>query len=309
MKSREYRYHTLDVFTATPFCGNPLAVFPDASGLNHRQMQRIAAELHLSETIFLLPAADPAHTRRARIFTPAAELPFAGHPTIGAAYLLAATGGAPREDDEITIILEEGVGPVPVRVTLRHGAPVRAQLTAAQRPEFRDVMITGAALADLLALPERDTDALGLTPQAVSCGVPFFIAPVATRAALERARLHHDAWERMLSPAWARSVFVFAAEDVQQRREIRARMFAPELGVTEDPATGSAAAAFAAYLAARDDTPHGTLSWTIRQGVEMGRPSTLWAEADKRDGGIAAVRVAGEAVTIATATLHVLPED
>lgn len=303
MPPSRYRYHTLDVFTDTAYAGNPLAVFPDADGLSGSQMQRIAGELHLSETVFLLPPADPTHTRRARIFTPGAELPFAGHPTIGTAFLLASLGVVRPGDTDIThgrVVLEEGVGPVPVTVRFEHGVPRSAQLTAAQRPEFRDEVPSGRALADLLAVREQDVDAGGLTPQAVSCGVPFLIVPLATRDAVRRARLRHDAWERLLAPAWAQSVFLFAAQDVQAgpHHPIRARMFAPELGVVEDPATGSAAVAFAAYLASRSDTSDGTLRWTIEQGVEMGRPSTLHVEAEKRDGGIGAVRVAGAAVRI-----------
>jgi len=307
VRSSRYRYHTLDVFTSTPYCGNPLAVFPDATGLGGAQMHRIAAELNLSETVFLLPPDEPGHTRRARIFTPGGELPFAGHPTIGTAFLLASTGAVPHASGVGRVVLEEGVGAVEVIVHFDGDVPVRAQLTAAQAPEFRDDVPGGAALADLLAVRDRDTDALGLLPQAVSCGVPFLIAPLATRDAVSRARLRHDAWERLLSPAWARSVFLFAAEDVQERRPIRARMFAPDMGITEDPATGSAAVAFAAYLAARDSTPDGTLHWTIEQGVEMGRPSTLMVEVEKRDGGIAAVRVAGEAVLIGEGEIVALP--
>lgn len=309
MPASDYRYHTLDVFTDTPYSGNPLAVFPDGTGLSGGGMQRIAAELNLSETVFLFPPDDAANAARARIFTPGSELPFAGHPTIGTAVLLVWLGLVPVAvaDGDVRLVLEEGVGAVQVTVRVQSGTPVAAQLTAAGRAEFRDDVPRGAALASLLAVREEDVDAAGLTPQAVSLGVPYVIAPLATRDAVSRARLRHDMWDRLLAPAWARNVYLFAAEDVRSGSAIRARMFAPELAVPEDPATGSAAVALATYLAARDHTTDGTLRWTIEQGVEMGRPSTLHIEAEKTGGTTGAVRVAGRAVRVGEGRLIVTP--
>ncbi len=154
--TKALRFFTADVFTSTPFGGNQLAVFPTADGLDERKMQQIAQEFNLSETVFVFPPADPAHTRRLRIFTPAAELPFAGHPTIGAAHVLAAIGDLPLTGDLTRIVFEEGVGPVPVSIRAEHGRPVSAELTAAVAPSFGPAAPPLEELAAMLSLDEAD---------------------------------------------------------------------------------------------------------------------------------------------------------
>ncbi|HYM79859.1 MAG TPA: PhzF family phenazine biosynthesis protein [Candidatus Limnocylindria bacterium] len=291
-----YRYHTLDVFTDRIFSGNPLAVFPHALGISGEHMQQIAGELNLSETVFVLPPEDREHTRRLRIFTPGAELPFAGHPTIGTAHLLVRLGEVPMHGGVARIVFGEGVGPV--EVVVREGPPAFAQLTAAKLPERGPDPPPTAALARALSLVPADLLGGDRSPESYSCGVPFLFVPVRDRATLARARIDTAAWLAALGSYPAQEVFVFAADPERPGSDLRARMFAPALGIPEDPATGSAAAALAGYLGARSKERDGTLRQVIEQGFEMGRPSLILLEADVRDGAVVAVRVGGEAVLV-----------
>jgi trans-2,3-dihydro-3-hydroxyanthranilate isomerase len=298
-------YHVLDVFTDQPFGGNPLAVVTDAEGLPTEVMQAVAGEFNLSETVFLLPPVSAVGTRRLRIFTPRRELSFAGHPTVGAAFLLAATGAVALRGDETRIVLEEGVGPVPVTIRSRQGRPLDAELTAARRPQLGPPPPGRAELAALLSLDPADLDAEP-SPAFVSCGTPHLLVPLASVDAVRRARLDLAVWERLLGSAWATAVYIVApaGQAPDGRPRLRARMFAPDMGIPEDPATGAAAAALAGYLALRDPAVDGTLRWELAQGIEMGRPSRLLAAADKADGAVVAVRVRGTAVLVADGVLH-----
>lgn len=293
-----FRFHTTDVFTNTTFGGNPLAVFPDATGIPEDALQRIAREFNLSETTFVYPPADAAHTRRVRIFTPAAEIPFAGHPTVGTAFVLAHLGLVPLGGAETRIVFEEGVGPVPVRIRAANGRPTFAQLTAAKLPEIGPPPPGRTALAELLSLEPADLLGGMTGPQAVSCGLPFLFVPLRDRDAVRRARVRADHFESTLKGYWAPQVMVFSRDPEREGSDVRARVFVPDLSVPEDPATGSAAAALGGYLAARDTTPDGTLRWIVEQGFEMGRPSMLEIEVDKVGGSVVAVRVGGEAVMV-----------
>lgn len=304
-ESTRYKYYTLDVFTDRAFGGNPLAVLPDARGLSTAQMQRITSEFNLSETVFVLPPDDPKHARKLRIFTPGRELPFAGHPTVGTAFLLAATGMIDVADGETHIVLEEGVGPVAVTLTVEGGAPISATLTTAQAPELRREVPRVADVAEMLTLDISDIGAPGLTIAAVSCGIPFLLVPLRSRQCVTRAKLRREAWENVLSSAWAREIFLFDGSSIERRTPIRARMFAPSLGIGEDPATGSAAAALAAYLAMRNDSANARLDWVVEQGVEMGRPSVLKLSADIDHGEVSAVRVGGQSVLVSEGTMTV----
>lgn len=292
------RFTTLDVFTDRPFGGNPLAVFCDQPELPADRMQSIAREFNLSETVFIVPPRDPRALRRLRIFTPTKEMQFAGHPTIGAVHALVDAG---ITGDRSEFALELEVGLVPIKVVRRDGAPPFLQLTAARVPETRGTAPSHSDLAKMLSLQEADVidDA-----QAWSCGTPFLFVPVRDRAALARAKPDSAAWSKALSGAWTAEAFVFCREPELPSSHVRARMFAPDLGVFEDPATGSAAAAFAGYLAAREPARNGTHSWVVEQGFEMGRPSILRVEADTSgDGKVTAVRVGGTAVKMSEGTL------
>jgi len=294
------RFVTADVFTDRMFGGNQLAVFPDASAIPADLMQDIAREFNFSETTFVLPPTDRANTARVRIFTPGSELPFAGHPTVGTAHVLAATGAIGLSGDVTHVVFEEGAGPVPVTIRSVGGKPVFAQLTSARLPEVGPPPPPAERLAEMLSLQPKDLRGGNYRPESVSCGVPFLFVPLVDRAAVERSRVKVDLWEQLLGGFVTSMVFVFAEDAERPGSNVRARMFAPGIGVPEDPATGSAAVGLAGYLAARDRRRDGTLRWVIEQGFEMGRPSILEAEADVKDGRVTATRVGGSSVIVTT---------
>lgn len=300
----DYAFVTADVFTDRLFGGNPLAVLTDARGLDTAAMLQITREFNYSETVFVLPPQDPAHTRRVRIFTPGAELPFAGHPTVGTAFVLAAMGAVPLAGPQTRIVLEEGVGPVPVTIWAENGRPVFTQLSAARMPQFGPPPPPVEEIAATLGLSPADLLLGEYAPQAVSCGVPFLFVPLRSRAAVARISLDRAAWQRSLASYWAPEVFAFSFEAEQPGSDLHARMFAPKLGIGEDPATGSAATALAGYLSARDASPRTALRWTVEQGFEMGRPSILEVEADRQGGAVTAIRVGGRSVLVSSGTLH-----
>jgi trans-2,3-dihydro-3-hydroxyanthranilate isomerase len=297
-----YTFYTADVFTDTQFGGNQLAVLPDARGLTTEQMHAITREFNYSESTFVFPPEDPKHTRRVRIFTPGGEIPFAGHPTVGTAHVLAAIGEIALTGTETRIVLEENVGPVPVVIRARDGKPEFAQLSVAKLPEFTEPPVSRERLASLLSLDAQDLLDGDYAPQTVSCGLPFLIVPLRDRKAVGRSRLRLEPWEQSLQGTPAEMVMVFAADAERPGSDVRARMYGPSVSVAEDPATGSACACLAGYLAAR--TPRdGTLRWVVEQGFEMGRPSILETEADKQNGAITAVRVGGKTVLVSKGQL------
>jgi len=292
------RFYTCDVFTNQLFGGNPLAVFPDATGIPEGSLQRIAREFNLSETVFVYPPERSEHTKRLRIFTPAAELPFAGHPTVGAAHALATLGKVPLRGAETKIVFEEKVGPVPVLIRATDGKPTFAQLTAAQAPEIGPPTPGRSVLADVLALEAADIQGGMTAPQGVSCGLPFLIVPLKDRDAVRRAHVRMDHWESSIKSYWAPQILVFSRDAEREDADVHARVFVPGLSVPEDPATGSAATALGAYLAARDTRADGTLRWVVEQGIEMERPSLLEIVVEKTGGDIQSVKVGGETVMV-----------
>jgi len=297
-----YTFYTADVFTDTLFGGNQLGVLPDARGLTTEQMLAITREFNYSESTFVFPPDDPKHTRRVRIFTPGGEVPFAGHPTVGTAHVLAAIGEIPLTGDLTRIVFEENVGPVPVTIRARDGKPEFAQLSVAMLPQVSEPPVRRERLAELLSLDVQDLLDGEYAPQTVSCGLPFLLVPLRDRKAVARSRLRLEPWEQTLRGTPSEMVMVFAADAERPGSDIRARMYGPAVSVAEDPATGSACACLAGYLAAR--TPRdGTLRWVVEQGFEMGRPSILEIEADKQNGAITGVRVGGKTVLVSKGQL------
>jgi trans-2,3-dihydro-3-hydroxyanthranilate isomerase len=297
-----YQFYTADVFTDTLFGGNQLGILPDARGLTTEQMLAITREFNYSESTFVFPPDDPKHTRRVRIFTPGGEVPFAGHPTVGTAHVLAAIGEIPLTGDETRIVFEENVGPVPVAIRARNGKPEFAQLSVAMLPQVSEPPVGRERLAELLSLDVQDLLDGEYAPQTVSCGLPFLLVPLRDRKAVARSRLRLEPWEQTLRGTPSEMVMVFAADAERPGSDIRARMYGPAVSVAEDPATGSACACLAGYLAAR--TPRdGTLRWVVEQGFEMGRPSILEIEADKQNGAITGVRVGGKTVLVSKGEL------
>lgn len=292
------RFHTLDVFTQEPFGGNPLAVVFGGDTLTPAQMQRIAREFNLSETVFVLAPTRSEALHRLRIFTPALELPFAGHPTIGTACLLAELGLTPK-GGEVAFVLEEAIGLVPVTVRRTSGEISFAELTTAQLPERRAAP-DAATLAPLLGLAPDDIGSNGEAPRAASCGAAYILVPLRSPELMAAIDFDPVATRKALAGEWARQLYVYARG---YEGELRARMFAPELGVFEDPATGSAAAALGGTLAS-EQSADGDYAWTIRQGLEMNRPSTLYVRAERRGGAVCAVHVGGHSLQISEGLLH-----
>jgi len=297
------RYLTADVFTDVPFGGNQLAIFPDAREIPERRLLDVTREFNYSETTFVLPPDDPKHTARVRIFTPGSELPFAGHPTVGTAHVLAAIGAVKLTGDRTAIVFEEGVGPVPVTIHATNGQPTFAQLSVAQLPNVTPAPAPRETLAAMLSLTPHDLTGDAMAPEAVSCGTPFLFVPLRDRAAVARARVKPDVMDAALNGYITYKVFLFAMDPERADSDVRARMFAPGIGVPEDPATGSAAVGLGGYLAARDKRRDGVLRWRVEQGFEMGRPSILDVEVDKHDGEITGVRVGGETVLVCEGTM------
>ena len=281
------RYITVDVFTAQPFGGNPLAVVLDAEGLDTAAMQAIAREFNYSETTFVLPPKDPANTAHVRIFTPLDELPFAGHPNVGTAYVLAAEGNTATR-----LVFEEAAGLVPVDVTRNGSRVVSAELTAPQ-PLQRLAEMPAEAVAKCLMLQPGDIVTANHPPLAASVGVRFVLAEIASRNALRQARLDPAAVARHLPFQGADSLY-FYTRDGAAGFDLHARMLWP--GIGEDPATGSATVTLAALLA--ESGRDGESALRIEQGRDMGRPSTLLTRTVKTGGVVRSAHVGGQCAMV-----------
>ena len=302
---RSYRYLQYDVFTDRLFGGNQLAVFPDGRGLDPETMQAIAKEMNFSETTFVLPAEASGTDLRLRIFTPGEEMPMAGHPTIGSTFALARTGLiAPTRG---TFVFGLRIGPVPVSLTWRNDELAFAWMTQLL-PTFSEPIDNVRGLAAILSLPEAAIAKSGLPVQVVSCGVPCLLVPVATRRQVDDAildRAAFNAFSARMERA-ADCVFFFSTERGADSATAYSRMFAPDLGVGEDPATGSASGPLGCYL-----VKHGRVTseqagaMLSRQGVRMGRPSDIHISIGVERGAVTSVRVGGEAVLAGEGIIYV----
>lgn len=285
---------TLDVFTQQKMTGNPLAVVFEADGLDDTQRQLIAREFNLSETVFIERAADPARRADVRIFTPARELPFAGHPTVGAAIALALREGLKGEQN---FILGEKVGPVPCRVTLEDGQSGYAMFDLPRLPHRVGDAPALAIMAAALRIPERVIGYGAHQPALYSAGNPFTLIPLKTRADVDGAILDRDAFSKM-EQGDAKNAFFYCAEPVDPTHHFYGRMFAPSLGVGEDPATGSAVAAFAGAIMDFEKPSDGVHSYVIEQGYIMGRPSQIELVLTVSQGMLTKASVGGRALII-----------
>jgi trans-2,3-dihydro-3-hydroxyanthranilate isomerase len=300
-------YHVLDVFTERPFGGNPLAVVLDADRLSSVEMQTIAREFNLSETVFVLQAESPGHTARIRIFTPGRELAFAGHPILGTAVLLAELRtevGNGSEKDAI-IALETDVGSVRVGVRLRAGAAPYAEFDA---PKMTTAL-------ESLAEPEEISAAIGLIPAELGfenhkpvrlkAANVFAYVPVSNLEAMSKVRISPGAWARVFTNRGVDGVYFYSRQCVRVQASFHTRMMAPDIGVPEDPATGSAAIGFAHVIMKFDELPDGPHKRTIEQGIEMGRPSTIGLSMTVTRGKLEGVRIGGHAVRVMQGELFV----
>jgi len=296
----KYKYYICDVFTDKRFGGNQLAVLPDARGLDDRQMQQVAREFNFSESTFVFPAAE-GHTRKVQIFTPTREVPFAGHPNIGTAFVLATAGELGEIGASAEIVFEEKAGLVPISIRKSEQGAINCELEAPQ------VFSLGKELpADILAEALcLNTDELITDihpPIIASVGLPFVMVELRDRSVLQKAAINPTGFERIAALGVMPDIHLYVRSD--DEFDIRARMFAPHDGVPEDPATGSANCALAGLLAHYHDSASGNFEWRIAQGVEMGRPSLLQARAGKKADKVISTWIGGSCVMVSEGHIY-----
>jgi trans-2,3-dihydro-3-hydroxyanthranilate isomerase len=294
------RFATLDVFTERRFAGNPLAVVLDPQGLDTAAMQTIAREFNHPETVFVFPPRDSAHRAALRIFTPAAELPFAGHPTVGTAVLLGRLdGGAARE-----IVIEEAIGPLRCCAAMVDADCGRASFEIPRLPAEAGKAPAADAIAAALGLDPGDLGFGDFAPAAWSAGNALCFVPIRSLAAIARARPAPARFDTTFAIGGRALAYLYCGEVSESGHDFHARMFAPGLGIPEDPATGSAAAAFAGLLATQGHCADGDHAVTIEQGYEMGRPSLMELTFAMRGGALASASVGGGAVVVTEGTIE-----
>src|SRR5258708_31743355 len=302
----ERRYITVAVFTDRAFGGNPLAVVLDAGGLSTAQMQAIAREFNYSETTFVLPPQEPAHDAQVRIFTVRSEIPFAGHPNVGTAFVRATQAERPRA----RLQFEEKAGMVPVEILTEQGKVVGTELTAPQ-PLKRLSNLSAEQAAACLSLSAGDVKTDRHAPQIISVGLPFLAVELTSREALRRARPDAAAFAKTFPCDGSAAIYLYTRDVPAGEKpcDLQARMFHPGAsGLSEDPATGSATAAAAALLADLDPAREGELKLRIGQGVDMGRPSLLKTRVRKQNGAVASIHVGGGCVQMMEGTFRLKGE-
>lgn len=299
------RYVIYDVFTDQRLAGNPLAVVFGGEGWATEQMQAVAREMNLSETVFVQTAENPAHAAKLRIFTPGRELPFAGHPTVGAAVALTEMNNSASDGLDTVFMLEEAVGPVRCAVRLSKEQASFAEFDLPRKPSRIELNLDRQGLADALGLKLSDLGFENHVPSVWSAGVPFLILPVHNLAAVQSLDFDAGLWERAAPFVEGRltSAYVYCRGGVNHAAKFHARMFSPDMGIPEDPATGGAVAALAGAIQHFDALPDGNHPILIEQGVEMERPSFIHLHIDIKDNAIFRARIGGQAVKIAAGEL------
>ncbi len=292
---RRISYFLVDVFTESHFGGNQLAVILKGDLVKEEEMAQIAREFNLSETTFIYSPEKETNNARVRIFTPGQELPFAGHPTLGTAFVIARDIDYKPEEKTLTLVLEEKIGDIKVDVDISNGAPEMIVMTQ-PLPTFGETITDIPLLAELLSLKESDFHSQYM-PQTVSCGVPYLITPLSSLEAVRKLRFRTNVWEKVVeqyNPGW---IYPFAMGGNEVGSHVHGRMFAPEAGIVEDAATGSANGPLGAYLVHHKLRKTGKTTKIIsEQGYEMGRPSKLYLEIEATDSEIKQVKVGGYCV-------------
>lgn len=294
----KHSYYTTDVFTDQLFFGNPLSVFPDAGSIDESKMQLIAKEFNLSETVFVLPAESPKNQFRLKIFTPRRELPFAGHPTVGAACLLASVDRVDMSEGHAEIVLEEVVGEVPVDIAKIDDEPFHATFSSPRMVEYLPGAPNPTVIAQSLSLQSSNILSGNLGPTIASCGTPYLMVALDSIDTLQAIRVDPGKWEESIASCPAPAMYTYAFSSDSSDSNLQARMFAPSLGTPEDPATGGAATALAGMLADLYGGESSVVKRMILQGKEMGRPSKIHIETIREQGLTRQIRVGGHAVTV-----------
>jgi trans-2,3-dihydro-3-hydroxyanthranilate isomerase len=301
---RKYIFYQLDVFTTTAFSGNPLAVFPEAENLTDEEMQKIANEMNLSETVFVFPSEKAL--RRLRIFTPKQELPLAGHPVVGTWNLLARRGlTAQPENDWVRIEHELNIGVLPVEIEFRSGEPFQVVMTQGKFEAFEKIEDETEIenLASSLGLKSEDLNFSSNLPiQTVSTGIKSLAVPVKSLKVLEKIKVNSSGLSDVYLRHGAIGCYVFSFETMESDSRIHARFFAPDDNIAEDAATGSAAGALSGYLIHHAAIDVGKL--TIEQGDFMDRPSRIYAEVTGEKGNVEKVKIGGSSVVVAKGEIY-----
>ncbi len=297
----QYKYYICDVFTKKRFGGNPLAVFPEAEGLTDNQMQQIAREFNFSESSFVFPP-EYGNTRKVRIFTSAFEVPFAGHPNIGTAFVLASSGIIGDLHESTEIIFEEIAGLVPIFLRKFDDGSIWCELQAPEKLSIGD-KVSVEDLASAISLKSGDIITDTHPPQHTSVGLPFVITELKDRQALKKASVNIEGFKKLASKYNTRFTHIYIRSN--DEFDVRTRMFGPFDGMMEDPATGSANCALGGLLTHYNDSDAGEFEWNIAQGVEMGRPSYLKARTQKIDGEVTATFIGGNSVMVSEGIIFV----
>lgn len=297
----KFKYYICDVFTDQRFGGNQLAVLPDARDLNSIQMQQIAREFNFSESTFVLPP-EKGHSRKVQIFTPSREVPFAGHPNIGTAFILATCGEIEDFDNSTDLVFEEKAGLVGISIRRCDEGKVSCELKAPQSLSLGEVLPVGI-VADAVSLSESDIKTDTHPPMLASVGLPFVMVELRDRSALEKASINADGFEQIAALGVMPDIHLYVQS--HDEVDVRARMFAPHDGVPEDPATGSANCALAGLLGHFQPSGTGMFDWQIAQGVEMGRPSLLKARVEKLNGKVLSTWIGGNCVLVSEGHIYV----
>ena len=295
----DYQYFICDVFTTEKFGGNQLSVLTDSRGLSDEQMQNIAREFNFSETAFVFPPEEGQH-RKIRIYTPTSEVPFAGHPTIGAAFVLAESGDFGTINEPMKVAFEEEAGIVEVDIRYDHNGILCCELEAPSQLAIGDFIPTHM-VASSLSLREADIVTKTHSPQIASVGLPFIFVEVPSLPVLQQAEINMSKFHELLNRGFESYIHVYCQNTGDF--DIRARMFAPTDGVPEDPATGSANCALIGLLAYYDNRDTFKKSWRISQGIEMGRPSILQGRTQKENGQVLNTWIGGNSVLISEGIL------
>lgn len=300
------KFYTLDVFTDQRFGGNPLAVVLGADQLSDAQMQAIAQEFNLSETVFVLTATRPAHSVKMRIFTPRIEMPFAGHPTIGTATLLAElNGSAHNGEKDALVILEQSIGTVRVGARFRAGVAAFAEFDAPKLPQEAGMLPPADVLAAGLGLSPSEVGFENHKPLCYAAGPTFAYVPVSSLDAMGRAHVNGSHWEKAFEQQGVSGAYLYTRQCVHTTSAFHVRMFAPQTGIPEDPATGSAAVGLAGLVHQFDRLPDGTHKRIVEQGYEMGRPSQIVLTLIVAGGKLTTVRIGGSSVRVSEGMIEV----
>ena len=302
----QYHYYIADVFTEQPFNGAQIAVFPHADGLDQIHMQLIARELNLSETAFVLPGPNGTDTRRVRIFSPRAEIDFAGHPVIAIGHVLAAIGDIKLNGKNTAFKIEQNIGPIQVNITQDNGKPVLIQFTLETNPVIDRFVPPEQQIAEFLSIEEADIDTRKFHPLIVYSGQPYLIVPIKTYTAVRNAKFNFPAWGRSHAPAsMAREILLFTTQSDVNESNFHARLLGPQIGTNDDPPIGSAMPAFTGYLCSHNHIKKGTHTFVIDRGPVSGRKSILNIEMDNKQEAKLTIRIGGPAIMISAGTISI----